>query len=279
MTKKPDKTTLNINISGNSSAPITVGSSNNISTTLLTGDETSTKAEIFFDAGNRLRQVREEINIKTSKFVEVFGLPSEKNYLQIEKQIEEAPSTLLEKVHAVTGVSLEWLKHGESPRYEVEGIYLRDIKEDLKRCAEIHPVEYFFTLELKSLHVGLVAQTGDYRYQVFDTGVTLDFWDWVDEHWAISQFYKFLKALSDPWHDIRGLILSPSDDKKLYDGDIHFLGTSGKLNLNIVYDILDLDETRLIRPSYSRMYGGNWMSKVHDYFREHLKMDAERAKG
>jgi hypothetical protein len=279
MTKKSHKPSVQINISGDNLAPIAVGSDNDVSqNSSLSANKTSTKAETFFDVGYRLRQVREEINLKSSEFVEVFELSSEKTYLQMEKQIEEVPLSLLKKVHIVTGVSLEWLKHGESPMYKVEGIYLMDIKEGLKRCAEIHPVEYFFTLELKSLHVGLIAQTGEYRHQVFDTGVTLDFWNWIDAHWAIAQFYKFLKALSDPWHDIRGIVLSPNDDKKLYAGNTHFLGTSGKLNLNIVYDILDLNETRLRRSSYSRMYSGNWMSKVHDYFREYLKLDAERMK-
>jgi len=279
MAKKSHKPPVQINISGNNLAPIAIGNDNDVSqNSSLSANNIPIKTEVFFDAGYRLRQVREEINLKSSEFVEVFELSSEKAYLQMEKQIEEVPLSLLKKVHAVTGVSLEWLKHEKNPRYEVDVIYLRPIAEDLKRCADLNPSEYYFTLELKSLHVGLVAQTGEYRYQVFDTGVTLDFWTWVESHWAIAQFYKFLKALSDPWHDIRGIVLSAGDDKKLYDGDIHFLGTSGNLNLNIVYDILDLNETRLRRSSYSRMYGGNWMSKVHDYFKEYLKLDAERAK-
>jgi transcriptional regulator with XRE-family HTH domain len=233
----------------------------------------SKSQEVFFDAGRRLRHVREEIGLKTSEFVELLGLQSEKKYLSMEQQAEEVPLSLLEKLYEVTGVSLEWSKHEKMPRYEIEKLYFNPVEEALQRCADLKPLEYFFTLETKSLHVGLIAQTGKYRYQVFETGVTLDFWNWIDAHWAIPAFYRFLKALSDPWHDIRGVIVNASDDQKLYNGDVHFMATSWKVNLNIVYDILDIDETRLGVSSYSRMYGGNWMSKVHKVFREYLKAE------
>ena len=73
------------------------------------------------------------------------------------------------------------------------------------------------------LNVGLIVQTGKYRYQVMDTGVTLDFWNWIDSHWAIPAFYHFLKDLSDPWHDIDGVCLPTRYDKQLFNGEIHFL--------------------------------------------------------
>jgi transcriptional regulator with XRE-family HTH domain len=234
----------------------------------------SKNKEVFFDAGRRLRHVREEIGLKSSEFVELLGLQSEKKYLSMEQQAEEVPLSLLEKLHEITGVSLEWLKHEKTPRYAITSLCFNPIEVGLQQCVDLNPLDYFFTLETKSLHVGLIAQTGTYRYQVFETGVTLDFWNWIDAHWTIPAFYRFLKALSDHWpRDIRGVVINASDDQKLYNGNVHFMATSWKINLNIVYDILDIEETRLGVSSYSRMYGGNWMSKVHKVFREHLKAE------
>lgn len=277
--KKDNKpqTTVKVSVNGNVTGNVIIGDGNAATQQLSQASEEKSK-EVFFNAGSRLRQVREEIGLTSSEFMEEIGFPSEKKYLAMEAQNEEVPSSLLEKTCTLTGISLDWLKHGKSPRYEIGEIYLNPIEEGLQQCADLNPLEYFFTLELKGLHVGLIAQTGKYRYQVLETGITLDFWNWIDAHWAIPAFYRFLKALSDPWHDIRGVIINLSDDKKLYNGNVHFLATSWKLNLNIVYDILDIDESRLRRSSYSKMYGGNWMSKVHDVFREYLKMDMERNK-
>jgi hypothetical protein len=187
----------------------------------------------------------------------------------MENRAKEVPLSLLSKISDVSGIEVEWLKHGRGEKYKIEGIYLRPIEEDLNYCKSLNPKEYFLTLEPKSLHVGLVAQTGNYRYQVLETGISLDFWNWIDELWSIPAFYKFLKALSDPWHDIDGWILNPSDDKKLYNGDIHFLATARKHNKSLLYDILDVDETSGGVSSYSRRYG-NWMYKVHEEFKRYL---------
>lgn len=270
---------VSIHIHGNNSGNIVVGDDNIVEQQI--NSVAGTDKETYFDAGGRLKQVREEIGLKGSEFVEKLGLSSERKYLSIESKTEEAPLSLLWKVHKLTGVTMEWLKHGKSPRYDVDYIDLNPIKDDLDRCAKLNPTEYFLTLNSKDLHVGLVAQIGDHRYQAFDTGVTLDFWNWVESHWAISRFYKFLKALSDPWHDIDGLLITPAEDKKLYSGETHFQDLSSGRRTDLVYDILDINETRLHLTSYKRRYGGDWMHRVHDEFKYYLELDkkTQREKG
>jgi len=268
-----DKPNLNIAITGNISGNVVVGDGNTVIHDLSMD---KTEKDVFFDAGDRLRQVRNEINLKSSEFVEELGFSSEKKYLAIEKQDDEAPLSLLKKTQELTGISLEWLKHGKPPRYKIGAIYLHPVEAALQVCAKLKPQEYFFTLETKGLHVGIVAQTGKYRYQALETGINLNFWAWAEQpHWAVLAFYKFLKAWSESWHDIYGMIINPSDDKKLYKGEIHFLSIEFQRNVNLVYDILDIDESRLMVSSYSRVYGGNWMHKVHDTFKAYLKRDAE----
>lgn len=250
----------------------------------LTQDQTPGKAtqrdnvplerEKFFDAGERIKRVRSELGLKTSQIMELIGFPSQREYEAIENREKEAPLSLLKTVSELSGVSLEWLKHEEGTRYEVEAVYFRPIEKDLEFCTSLKPKEYFLTLNKNSLHVGLVAQTDEFRYQVIETGVTLDFWNWVESHWAIPAFYHFLDELSGPWHDIDGVILPKNIDEKLFKGEIHFLtalANAERYGRDLLYDLLDVNESRTRRTSYSVKYGGNWMPKVHDTFQEYLQ--------
>lgn len=229
----------------------------------------------LYDAGTRVKLVREELGLTTSQFTELLELDSQRDYEAMERREREVPLILLTKVSDISGTQLEWLKHEKIPRYKIEGIYLRSIEKDLQYCASLEPQEYFLTLDKKSLHVGLIAQISEYRYQVMETWTDLKFWSWVDDQWAIPAFYHFLKNLSDPWHDIIGISLPTRYDKQLYNGEIHFLtalrnetGEAGDL----VYDLLDLYSTRLDLP-YSKKYGGNWMDRVHEEFKKHIHID------
>ena len=245
-----------------------------------TSENAQPQAEQFFDAGERIKLVRDELELKSSQLVELTGMSSQREYERMENREIKSPLSLLRKMSELSGVNLEWLMHGKEDRYEISEVNLRNIQEDLEYCASLQPQEYFLILDKKSLHVGLIAQTGKYRYQVIETGVTLDFWTWVDTHWAISAFYHFLKALSDPWHDIDGIILPSQYDKKLFQGEIHYLAAlrnADRFGGDLLYDLLDLDETRLSRQEfYARKYGGDWMHKVHQYFKEYLQLEKER---
>ncbi|MBK9207787.1 MAG: hypothetical protein IPL71_05595 [Anaerolineales bacterium] len=269
--KEPEKAdpAITVSINGNVTGNVVIGDRNTANQQSAQNNASKSK-EVFFDAGGRLRQVREEIGVKSSEMIELLGLQSERQYLTMERQAEEVPFSLLELVHKLTGVSLEWLKHEENPRYEIEAIYFNPINRDLQYCDSLNPIEYFLTLEPKSLHTGLIVQTNKYCFQTIETGVNLNLWDWLEDHWAIPAFYKFLKALSDPWHDIDGIIINASDDKRLYDGSIHFSAVSRMKKTDLIYDILDINETRGVVARYSKTYGGNWMHKVHDTFKKYL---------
>lgn len=224
--------------------------------------------EKYFDAGVRIKTVREELRLKTSQFAELLSVDSQREYEVMESGSKEVPLSLLSRISEISGVKLEWLKHEKGKRYEIEHLYFNPVDEDLKFCAGLNPREYFLTVDVKgSHHVGLVAQTGEYCYQAISTGITLDFGDWVEGHWAAPRFYEFLERLSGPWHDIEGVVLPSKYEKMLYDGEIHFLTARWEANRygrDLLYDILDINETRK-RPflTYAKAYGGDWMNKAH----------------
>jgi hypothetical protein len=244
-----------------------------------TRQKSPAQAERLYDAGERIRSVREEIGLQPSQVIEAIDFFSEREYNAIENQEQEAPLSLLKSIAKLSGVRLEWLKHGKDPRYAIDVIYFNPIERDLEFCASLKPQEYFLTLNEKKLHVGLVAQTGKYRYRFIKTGVTLNFWNWVESFWIIPAFYHFLLRLSVPWHDIDGIVLPAQVETKLKRGEIHFLAAQRQardFGGDLLYDLLDLDETRGKLLSYKKSYGGNWMSKVHQEFRYWLEKSSNK---
>ncbi|MBC8507194.1 MAG: TIR domain-containing protein [Chloroflexi bacterium] len=237
------------------------------------------RQEYLYDAGERIQLVREEIGLQASQIIEEINFFSEREYRAIESQEQETPLSLLKSIANLSGVRLEWLKHGEEQLYDIEAVYFNPIERDLEFFANLNSQEYFLTLNEKDLHVGLVAQTGKYRYQFITTGVTLDFWNWVENYWAIPAFYHFLIRLSGPWHDIEGIVLPAQVETKLQKGEMHFLSAqrqARRFGKGLLYDLLDLDETRGKFSSYKRLYGGNWMPKVHQEFRYWLEKSSNK---
>ncbi len=235
--------------------------------------------EKYFDAGERVKAVRNELGINTSQFVEVLDLPSQREYEAMENNEKEFPSSLLKKVSEVSGVRLEWLKHGKGSRYETDVVILTSIEDGLKQCVSLNPQEYYFTLDKKQLHAGIVVQVSEYRFQVLETGISLDFWNWIDSHWAIARFYHFLDELTNSWHDIRSVFLPTNIDRQLYDGEIHFLSAlrnNNGLAVGFLYDLLDLGQHRLNPQSPSKVYGISSLRKIQDYFKWYLNREQER---
>lgn len=231
--------------------------------------------EKYFDAGERVKAVRNELSINTSQFVELLDFTSQREYEAMENRVKEFPLSLLKKVSDASGARLDWLKHGEKPRYEVKTLSLVRVQRDLDYCTSLSPQEYFFTLNKKSLHAGLVVQTTEYSYQVFSFNMELNFWDWIDDHWAIPAFYHFLKALSNSWGYVFGLILPPQTDRELFNGETHFLVASKNakhLGGSLLYDLLDLEEGMGNHVTYSERYGGKWMQRIHEEIKKYLHL-------
>lgn len=228
--------------------------------------------EMYYNAGERVQSVREELDLSTGEFFELLDPSGQSDYEDIEESKKDTPLSLLEKVSRVSGVNLTWLKHGQGYKYNVGSIKLRSVEEDLQYCASLNPRNYFLTLNTDNWHAGLVIQRGNYKYEAVETGITLDFWNWVDSHWKIPAFFNFLKRLSGEWYHIAGVSLQQMYDDQLFNGEIHFLAARrfGSRNADsLVYDLLDIDNTRQTIYGYSKTYHDDWMNKVHDVFRKY----------
>lgn len=240
-------------------------------------DSTNTDGQIHFDAGGRIQAVRKELGIKVSQFVEMLKYPSQREFEAIEKRSAESPLYLLQRVHDLTGASLEWLKHGDEPRYDYDGMPLHPVEDALQCIADFQPKNFYMTLETGNLHVGIIVKLSDYRFQALDLGLDLDYWNWVDDLWAFSNFYKIVSVLDDVAPRSFGAIIPTRYDKQLYEGKIHPLTAlrhSAHLKAAWTDALLDYERKEESEWHYWSRYG-SWLIKVQDALKEHLEMMAQ----
>jgi hypothetical protein len=237
----------------------------------------NTDGQIHFDAGGRIQAVRKELGIKVSQFMEKLNYPSQRDYEAIEKRSTESPLYLLQQVHDQTGASLEWLKHGNEPRYDHGLMPVHPVTAGIKFFTELHPKNFYMTLETKGLHVGIIVQISDYHFLALDLGLSLDYWNWVDQLWAFSNFYQILYLLDEMAPRPFGAIIPTRIDRQLYEGKIHPLtALQHSTCRKAAWTDALLDYRRQERSAWHyRSHYGGWLIKVQDALNDHLEMMAE----
>ncbi|PKN92939.1 MAG: hypothetical protein CVU44_12980 [Chloroflexi bacterium HGW-Chloroflexi-6] len=275
MKKKRD---VAISINGSVNGNIIIGDKNDV------GQNTSKSTDsndIFFDVGHRLKQVREEIEVQSSQFFELLGLPSERQYLTMETRKEEVPLGLLEKVHELTGVELEWLKHGEEPRYKVEISAFRTAKQGIEFVAQFRPKNVYFVLGKPDFFgqwlTCIIVQVGDYCFQIIDLKTGLDFWNWVEDFWFIPIYIEYLSVLRNAFPLAPALALSGSWYRKLLEGKIHFFLALRNADMKFRFwpdAVLDVNCQYQTGKQYESQYG-KWITKMRG---EYHAIDAQIAK-
>lgn len=226
------------------------------------------------NAGSRIKSVRNELGIKASQFVEMLNFPSQREFEAIENGAAESPLFLLQQVHDLTGVSLDWLKHEIEPIYEYDIMPIHPISEGIKLLADLQPKNCYVTLETRTLHVGIIAELSDYKYQALELGMNLDYWNWVDQLWAFGNFYQILSILDDKYPLPLGVIIPPKYDNLLYKGKIHprtALQHSSPRKASWPQALLDY-ERKKESGWYYRTHYGSWVINVQDAFKDHFRM-------
>lgn len=231
-----------------------------------------------FLVGNRLRRLRKELSLTPSEFVERLSLPSEKKYRDIETDKAECPLPILQEIHDLTGASLEWLKHGSEPEYEVQYLPWPNVSEAVQELIDLSPELILVTCNRRNLFLGLSVRIGEFRYKVFKLELRLDFWTWVDQHWAIPRFYVFLYYLFGVFgYRIQGRQIRQRDHQKLYKGEIHpyrVLKQNGIEERYWVESLLDIRGTSSPIQDFEKAYGKRFV-RAQQFFRKYEESIAE----
>lgn len=229
--------------------------------------------EVYYDAGVRIAEIRDELRLTTSQFAEILMVPSQRDYEAMDSGKEEVPLSVLRRIHQVSGTTLEWLKHGKGEKYDVNKMSIHPDANLLERILSKNPQKLFLTLERRDYRVGIVSQLDKYLFKIVDFGMNLDFWNWVESFWAIREFYYFLYRLTKKPINVEGRILPCQDEKKLFNGEIHFftaLRNTKIRGFDLPYDLIDLDNHRASNRPHSKTYG-KWIDRTHEYFRKYLE--------
>lgn len=154
---------------------------------------------------------------------------------------------------------------------------IHPVKAGIEYIGKLNPNNFYMTLDPRGLHVGIIVELSAYRFQALDLGMNLDYWNWVDEFWAFSNFYQILSKLDEIAPRPFGAIIPTRYDKLLYSGKIHFLTAlrhSARLKAAWTDALLDYERKKESKWRYWSWYG-SWLIKVQDALKSHLEMMTE----
>ena len=183
--------------------------------------------------------------------------------------------TILREVTAKTGVSLTWLKHKEGGKYVNETLSLS--KTAVETLGSLDPTQIIMTIDNEDHNLRVLAEIGSFNWQKFDTGISLNFWNWFDDHHYIPRVYEFIKAIHSKFNyslstRLDGRVVTKEQDALLRDENIHPIIALKKISnrgINWPKDILDIHDQYSISGGYAPIYG-DWFVKIQEYFRRWL---------
>lgn len=195
-----------------------------------------------FRAGDRAKWCRIQLGWTVSQATEQLDIESETLFQQMESGVHDIPSQTLQRLSEITGVSLEWLKHGDARNYRFHELRnfvphsfqrklpksqwvpfpprdLRlydedDVTESVSAILKDSPQSLYFALDPESCSAAFVIAKRDNHYTVWDLHA-LDFWEeyvWASDLNYIPFIYSFLKALIESDRvNCEGLYLNESE--------------------------------------------------------------------
>lgn len=237
--------------------------------------------EPLYDCGERIKEIREDIGLSESEFKELLHFFSVKEFVLIEKQEKEAPVSLLHKIAETTGAGLEWLKHGNEPKYPSSMVNSSYDRETLPNELEGKKIECaYYCLEPKDMRLALIIKFSEYRWKTIFFSFNLNFWEWIDDHShiplvldLIRYSYNTLKRQNSyKW----GRIITREVYRTLQSENIFLADMIGKIphKQNENYWIEDLFEYQDLSGGRDEAYKdwyGDWFLKLHGYLVKYQK--------
>lgn len=273
--------TINGGVAGGNIGAIHVTESARISASPATAGA-GTHPALHFDCGQRVAEVRQDIRLSRSHFVEVLGYHSEKAFARLEAQQEECPAALLAQVSQVTGVSVTWLQHGEGPKYPPQLLTSMFGREVVQQIQALRPEALYLCTDAAFSRVVLAIQQDTYRWVPGVLGWGLDFWNWWDDFGKIPFVYGVLNHLHTACADILEARIYPRKQARLLvdleDGRLHpsqMLDAPGRFGFRWGADLCDLDDRHPTAHHYGQSYRATAFARVQDAFRAARAADPE----
>ena len=230
------------------------------------------KTEKMFSCGHRISEIRNDINLSKSRFIDLIEFTSEKQLTEIENGELEVSESQIANICNNTGVSINWLKHSEYRKYDYHVIHTNET-EIVNKIKQLQPNIVYFMIEPKSMSPLLFVHINNFNWRLYTFTFSIDFWNWFDDHYQISRIYKLFKTIHREFmYNIQGRII----DQETYDSAI-----SGKIHISTLIkvtfangqcwfdDLFDINHEYPISEDYVKWYG-EWFGKLQDYFKQYL---------
>ncbi|MFQ2630238.1 hypothetical protein ACK30Y_05165 [Aeromonas caviae] len=228
----------------------------------------------MYDCGNRIYEIRNELGISSSRFIELVDFNSEKELLIIESLAKEASSILTDEISKRTGVARRWIRHGEGNKYEIDYISTWGF-DKLDVIKSWNPKSLYFLINKKTMSLVLLAHIHDLNWKIFGFSFSLDFWNWWGDEKYIPEIFDLLNRFSKEFAQCPyGRILEEHEYNEILSGGIHpsiFLKRTNKFSVNWFDDLQDIHHKYPISSSYEDWYG-EWFVKIQSYFRKYDKL-------
>jgi hypothetical protein len=227
----------------------------------------------MYDCGNRIKEIRSNLDYSTSRFIELIDIHSEKSLVTIEDRVQEASTEVINSISNKTGVSVRWLKHGEGEKFESDSISTWGL-DKLDVIKSWNPQSLYFLINKESMSLVMLAHLHDLNWKIFDFSFTLDFWNWWGDEKYIPEIYDLLNRFSKEFGQCPyGRILSNEEYSEITSGNIHpslFLNKTNTFGMNWFDDLQDIHHKYPISSNYEEWYG-EWFIKIQSYFKKYSK--------
>jgi len=263
---------------------------------------------VGFNCGTRLKAARKQIGYKPSEIVDILGLKSETEYLQMESGKIDVSNEVIQKYADTFGLNMAWIKHGSSLsmmnrlnpyakvydecnpsyiRHELDIWSEEGIENALKKIFFTQPQHLYLCVEPENPRcLILLGQYSRHYWKIYDLN-SLDFWElgWQFDAKYIPFIRPFLKKLQErAGFSLSGLYANNNNMIKLYCGNtypgsvvkdilVYEHKTFNSKYSNISHwptDIIDIRYKNSSKSTYKKWYG-DWFVKSQNCILEALE--------
>ncbi|MDN6860790.1 hypothetical protein QO207_29720 [Pseudomonas sp. CAN2814] len=234
--------------------------------------EMNIKASRFYNCGSRVASIRKGLDMSPSRFIDLIEYDSEQRLKYLEDETVEAKSSEIERIHAATGVSERWLKHGEGCMYEIETLSTYHW-QTIAWLRSSNPSSLYLLISSKTQSLVLLAHLRSMHWKIYALGFSIDFWNWWgDEHYIPEIYSMFSELAHDYKSRISGRIIDENLMASIMSGSTHpagFLKKTNSFGSNWFDDLLDIRHKYPISEKYEAWYGV-WFARAQEYFRRYV---------
>jgi hypothetical protein len=223
----------------------------------------------FYDCGKRIRAVRASLSMSPSRFIDLIDYDSEKRLAYLESETIDMEQAEIASVCNATGVSVEWLTHGEWRMYPIETISTYHW-EEMRWLKNSSPTSVHILINDKTQQLVVLAHLHSSNWKIYSLAFDLDFAAWWGDHHHIPEIYDMLKQLAEDYKGrIFGRMIEPEEHANILSGQTHpalFMKQTKAAGAHWFDDIFDYGHRYAIAEKYEGWYGP-WFTTAQNYFR------------